>query len=44
MFIDRERFKAGFGVIEQMDSMQDAADMSVLVFTLDYLCPFGAPA
>jgi TIR domain len=35
--IDRERFKAGFSVIKQMDEAQDAAEISVLVFTPDYL-------
>jgi hypothetical protein len=37
VLIDRERFKAGFGVIEQMNDAQDAAEMSVLVLTPDYL-------
>jgi hypothetical protein len=37
VLVDRERFKAGFGVIEQMNDAQDAAEMSVLVLTPDYL-------
>src|SRR5262245_7492773 len=35
--IDRERFKAGFSVVKQMDDAQDEAEMNVLVFTPDYL-------
>jgi hypothetical protein len=35
--IDRERFKAGQGLLGQMDATQDAADMSVLILSPDYL-------
>lgn len=37
IYIDRERFKAGLGVIRQMDATQDAAEASVLILTPDYL-------
>jgi hypothetical protein len=35
--IDRERFTAGKAVVGQMDAEQDAADISVLVFSPPYL-------
>jgi len=35
--IDRERFTAGRAVVGQMDATQDAAEMSVLVLSPDYL-------
>jgi hypothetical protein len=35
--VDRERFKAGFAVVGQMDAMQDQADRHVLVLSRDYL-------
>jgi len=37
VYIDRERFKAGFGVIGQMDATQDAAETTLLVLSPDYL-------
>ena len=37
VYIDHERFKAGLGVIGQMDAMQDAAEITVLVLSPDYL-------
>jgi hypothetical protein len=37
VFVDRERFEAGKGVVGQMDATQDAADMSVLVLAPEYL-------
>jgi hypothetical protein len=37
IYIDREKFKAGLGVIGQMDALQDAAEMTVLILTPDYL-------
>jgi len=37
VFVDRERFEAGKGVVGQMDATQDAADMSVLVLSPEYL-------
>lgn len=35
--MDVERFRAGVGVIGQMDAAQDQADASFLVLTPDYL-------
>ncbi len=37
VLIDVERFKAGVGVIGQMDAAQDQADASLLVLTPEYL-------
>lgn len=37
ILIDHARFEAGKGLVEQMDATQDAADMSVLVLSPDYL-------
>src|SRR5215510_2417096 len=37
VYIDHERFKAGLGVIGQLDAMQDAAEITVLVLSPDYL-------
>jgi hypothetical protein len=37
VLIDRKRFRAGRGVIGQMDATQDQAEVSVLVMTPDYL-------
>jgi hypothetical protein len=37
VFVDKERFKAGYGVKGQMDALQDRADISLLVLTADYL-------
>ncbi|MBI1924513.1 toll/interleukin-1 receptor domain-containing protein [Candidatus Poribacteria bacterium] len=37
VFIDRERFEAGKAVIGQMDAAQDAAEVSVLVLSPEYL-------
>jgi len=37
LLIDRERFKAGRGVKGQMDAVQDAAEVSVLVLSAEYL-------
>lgn len=37
VLIDKERFRAGHGVIGQMDATQDQADVSLLVLTPDYL-------
>ncbi len=35
--IDQERFKAGRGIVAQMDEHQDDADLSVLVLSPEYL-------
>jgi hypothetical protein len=35
--IDVNRFKAGIGVKEQMDAVQEAADMTILILTPEYL-------
>ena len=37
IFIDRERFEAGKSVVGQMDKVQDRADISLLVFSPEYL-------
>jgi len=37
VLIDRERFKAGHAMFGQMDAIQDAADVHVLIFSPDYL-------
>ncbi len=37
VLIDLERFRAGVGVKGQMDATQDAAEMTVLILTEDYL-------
>jgi len=37
VLIDRERFTAGRAMFGQMDAIQDAADVHVLVFSPDYL-------
>lgn len=37
MLIDVERFRAGFGVVGQMNAEQDGADASLLVLTPEYL-------
>ena len=37
VFIDRDRFEAGKGLVGQMDGTQDAAEASVLVLSPEYL-------
>jgi hypothetical protein len=37
VLIDRERFAVGRGLVGQMDSVQDSADISLLVLSSDYL-------
>jgi hypothetical protein len=37
VFVDRERFTAGRGVVGQMDHWQDRAEVSLLVLSPDYL-------
>jgi len=37
LVIDRERFKAGYGVKGLMDAAQDAAELSILVLSAEYL-------
>lgn len=37
LLIDHERFKAGRGVKGQMDAVQDAAEVSVLILSAEYL-------